>query len=160
MKNKIILLLVLLIPSLCFGNTSKELAQKGQLFWLAFTCSHIAKLAEDADETKRLLEIGLREGRIFIKAVKKNKISKLDIYENVPLVVMDSFKKYRLGSQSTDFILGSIYSKADQDAIRVVFGSHDKYLEILKEYNPEKREANIKLKAKSSLRRRNTWLIK
>ena len=102
----------------------------------------------------------MREGRIFIEAVKKNKISKLDIYENVPLVVMDSFKKYRLGSQSTDFILGSIYSKADQDAIRVVFGSHDKYLEILKEYNPEKREANIKLKAKSSLRRRNTWLIK
>ena len=71
MKNKIILLLVLLIPSLCFGNTSKELAQKGRLFWLAFTCSHIAKLAEDADETKRLLEIGLREGRIFIEAVKK-----------------------------------------------------------------------------------------
>jgi hypothetical protein len=149
MKNKLILLLVLLIPSLCFGNTSKELAQKGLLFYEAFECCHIAQIAGDTNESRRLLAIGLRDGRIFIDAVKKKKITEKDIDENVPMIVM-----WSITSQSTDFILGTIYVEAGRNALKNVFGSYEKFLKGGNEKSLQK------MLAEEALRKRNAWLIK
>jgi hypothetical protein len=149
MKSKIFLLVALLIPSLCFGSTSKELAQKGRLFYEAFECSHLARIAGDKNESMRLFEVGMREGRIFIEASKKNQISEEDARANIPMIVLWSLSK-----ESTEFTLGVIWKEAEKAAIESAFGSYEKYIKNFHDKDLTRAMAS------GTLRKRNAWLIK
>ena len=143
------LILLLFSTQFCFASKSKELAQKGQLFYEAFECHHIALDAGEKNESKRLFNVGMREGKIFIDSAKKGLIKEEDARANVPVIVM-----WSLNGQSTDFILGTLYKEAEDTAIKNIHGTKEEYY---KRY-PDKEY--IRVMAKAELRKRNAWLIK
>lgn len=146
---KFLLVIFFLSAQFCFASKSAELAQKGQLFWEAFVCHHLAVDANKTKESKRLFDVAMREGKIFIDSAKKGLIKNEDASKHVPMVVM-----WSLNGQSTDFILGTIYMEAKDSAIKSAFETEEKYYKYF--YNKD----YIQTMAGAELRKRNAWLIK
>jgi hypothetical protein len=146
---RLFITLLILSSQLCFASKSKELAQKGELFYEAFECHHIALDAGEKNESIRLFNVGMREGKIFIDSARKGLIKKEDANENVPMVVL-----WNLNGQSTDFILGTLYKEAQDTAIKDIHGTKEEYYERYFD------KAYIRMMARSELDKRNAWLIK
>lgn len=81
------------------------------ILFTAWTCSVFAELKGDADEQRRLFDLGYGSGQGFLDALAAGKVSREDIRANVPLAV-----SMRLGGPSPDFILGQIFEAAAEDA--------------------------------------------
>ena len=146
---RLLITLLLFSTQLCFASKSKELAKKGELFYEAFECHHIASDAGEKNESIRLFNVGMREGKIFIDSAKKGLIKVEDAKSHVPMIVM-----WSLNNQSTDFILGTLYKEAQDTAIKDIHGTKDEY------YKRYFDKAYIKMMARSELDKRNAWLIK
>jgi hypothetical protein len=139
----------ILFSQFCFASKSAELAPKGKLFWEAFVCHHLAIDANETKEAERLLNVAMREGKIFIDSARKGLIEKKDADKIVPMIVI-----WHLSKQSTDFILGKVYMEAKEEAIKSAFGTKEEYL---KRYFDK---LYIQTMAGAELRKRNAWLIK
>lgn len=92
--------------------TSKEYAMSGKATWAAFTCSALAGYAKKGEEQRRrLFDVGLSKGELFLGAVKAKSITRADIDNNVPFIVLTL-----LYGPSNDFTLGMIYKTAMDEA--------------------------------------------
>ncbi len=146
---KFTVVVFLLLSQFCFASKSAELAQKGKLFWEAFVCHHLARDANETKESRRLFDVAMREGKIFIESARKGLIKREDANKVVPMVVLWSLNK-----ESADFILGTLYMEAKVEAIKSAFGTQEEYTKMyLKKYL-------IISGARAELRKRNAWLIK
>jgi len=92
---------------------SEQSALRGLKFYNAFECSILASNAGDKSEQKRLYDLGIEEGRKFLKELEEGKIKQSDISATVPMVVM-----FSLGGPSHDFMLGRIFESAANSVYR------------------------------------------
>ena len=121
MKKLTLVLALLMFSSPAWGNEgmgSLEYAKLGKKLFSVFECSHYAISSKNEMETRRLWELALKTGRIFVDAFRAGKITENDWKKNVP-VVWGMLGK----GPSTDFILGKywqymsddIYEKMERD---------------------------------------------
>lgn len=127
------------------AESSKELAMKGKIAFEAFSCSHLANIADEPKEAERLFLVGYKRGKEFIEALRKNKIEQKDVSSIVPMAVT-----MNLSGPSDDFMLGVIYHYSRELALEDVYEKPNWM------YDPEIRR-NM---AKNELQRRNAILLK
>ena len=105
-----IALLLAVLPTLSFGQTSEQYGVMGQKLWAAFQCGALAEHAGRAEESRRLYKIGYDQGTAFVGAYKAGKVDQ-QARNNVPLAVLLMLD----GGPTVDFILGRIFESAMQD---------------------------------------------
>jgi len=108
--------------NLILNQSSKEYAIMGRQVWSAFQCSAWASSNEDAKEGERLFLFAYKQGKTFISAARANKITKEDYSNEVPIGI-----SFVSAGPSDDFILGRIYSAAQEDALEEVLQTGEKY---------------------------------
>lgn len=109
--------------SLTYGQSSKELAEKGNMLWKGFECSELYRFLGDTIKGDTFLNIGFNEGRLFLKAIEDNKITKEDLYQVVPKSI-----EYILVGPSIDFVLGRIHMIVSETTIKEITKPDDKYV--------------------------------
>lgn len=109
---KQIILISILLFSFTYGQSSKDLAGKGTILWRGYECSELYRFLGDTIKGDTFFNIGFNEGRLFLKAIEDNKITKEDLYQVVPKII-----EYILVGPSIDFVLGRVHTIAEQDAI-------------------------------------------
>jgi hypothetical protein len=102
------------------AQPSKEFAVLGQVTWSAFECASWAGVMKDRVEQDRLFNIGLSSGRRFIDAVRAGKVRENDISVQVPVGLV-----MLLQGPSTDFMLGRIFERVQDHALKEVVSSKD-----------------------------------
>lgn len=105
-----------------FNQSSKEYAMMGRDVWSAFECSSWASEINDTKEVERLFLFGYEQGKKFLDALNAGKIEQEDISQEVPIGVT-----MLLQGPSEEFILGRIYSFAEEEALGEVFKTGDDY---------------------------------
>lgn len=90
-------------------KSSKEYAVAGKTAWNSFECSVWADELGNIAEKNRLVSAGYDLGREYLRAFKANKIAQEDINHEIPSVM-----NLLLDGPNEDFILGRIYSKAEE----------------------------------------------
>ncbi len=104
--------LTLLLAHPSHAESSKNYAAMALASWSAFECSALAGQIKNAGEQERLFRYGYDKGKKFIEAVKANEASREDILKDAPVGVL-----WRLQGPTADFILGRIYSAAEDEAL-------------------------------------------
>ncbi|MBX4206002.1 hypothetical protein KW795_02290 [Candidatus Microgenomates bacterium] len=99
-----------------FSQSSKEYAIMGRQTWSAFECSALASHIDKATEAERLFMYGYEQGKKFLEALRAEKIDEKDISQEVPIGLT-----LLLGGPSEDFMLGRIYSSAEEETLNEVF---------------------------------------
>ena len=97
------------------AGAADEKAALARAMWSAFQCSTFAEMSKNEKEQMRLFSVGLKAGREFIEAAKKNQISEDAFRSQVPIGV-----SMLLGGPSTDFMIGRIFANATQRCINSV----------------------------------------
>lgn len=105
-----------------FNQSSKEYAIMGKQAFSAFQCSSWASKNDDQKEAERLFTFGYEQGKKFIGALGAQKIKQEDISSEVPIGVT-----MLLYGPSPDFMLGNIYSAAQEEALKDVFKTGDDF---------------------------------
>ena len=78
--------------------------------WDAMTCAGYATFAKVGEaEEMRLEQLGISEGRKFLKVLRADGISEADFRANVPLAFYG-----RMGGPSVDFVLGRLWQVAEE----------------------------------------------
>lgn len=99
-----------------YNKSSKEYAVMGRELWSAFSCSIWASHFEDTKEAERLFLFGYKQGEKFLGAAQAGKITDEDFSQEVPIGV-----GWSLAGPNNDFILGVIYTGAQEDSLEEVF---------------------------------------
>lgn len=99
-----------------FTQSSKEYALMGREVWSSFECSAWADTNDDEKEQQRLFLFGYERGKIFLGALRADKIDRSDLSQEVPIVL-----GLLLHGPSDEFILGQIYSSASGLALEEVY---------------------------------------
>lgn len=99
-----------------YNQSSREYAVMGRELWSAFSCSSWASKFEDQEEAERLFLFGYEQGKKFIGAARADKISEEDFNQEVPIGV-----SWSLAGPNNDFVLGVLYTNAQEDALEEVF---------------------------------------
>lgn len=99
-----------------YNQTSKEYAVMGRELWSAFSCSTWASHFENQKEAERLFLFGYKQGEKFLGAVQAGKITDEDFSQEVPIGV-----SWSLAGPNNDFVLGVLYTNAQDDALEEVF---------------------------------------
>lgn len=94
------------------ADAPSEHALMGRSIYSAFTCSVLASLMEEEKEHERLFTYGYEQGRVFVDRVRSGKITNEELRKSVPMGV-----SMYLRGPSSDFILGRIYSDAEDWAL-------------------------------------------
>lgn len=131
------------IENSSFNQSSKDYAVMGLETWTAFECSSLASKVDDSKEAGRLFIFGYEKGKKFIGALKAEKIKQEDIDQKVPIGVI-----MLLQGPSEEFILGRIYSFAEEEALGEVFKTDNEFnsSELQKSIAENKfRESNCQL---------------
>lgn len=105
-----------------FNKSSKDYAIMGRQVWSGFQCAAWATTMEKESEAERLFNYGYEQGKTFIGALMADKIKQEDISSEVPIGVTWLFQ-----GPSEEFILGRIYSAAEDDALEEVFKTGDEF---------------------------------
>jgi hypothetical protein len=104
-------LLIASMLSIAPVHADEDKARLGRTMWTAFACATFAELSERKEEQDRLFQTGLKAGREFIEALQNGKISNEEVDSKVPVGVI-----WLLAGPSIDFIIGRVYSGAEEDA--------------------------------------------
>lgn len=91
--------------------SSKDLATAGRRTWDAMTCAGYAETAGYNEEQRRLSQLGIDEGRVFLQSLADGKIDAKDVESNVPIAVT-----LIVGGPSVDFVLGRIWEASAEHA--------------------------------------------
>jgi hypothetical protein len=83
----------------------------------AFECSVYAGMANLKDEEKRLFELGLADGREFLRAVRTGAISQETLKTAVPLLGVQML----MSGPSEDFMLGRMYEGVAESAFNKIY---------------------------------------
>lgn len=126
-------------------TTSTDYALKAQISMSAFTCSILASVFDDRTESERLFKIGYYEGKLFLKALRENKISQEDLYSKVP-----SGFSWSGQGPNDDFIIGRVYETTVSSALENFY----------KEVAISTDEKTKNFMAKTKYREQNCVLIK
>ncbi len=105
-----------------FTHSSGEYALMGKELWSAWQCSTWASISKNTKDQERLFLLGYNRGKTFLDALDSNKIEQVDISEIIPTGIL-----MRLEGPNHDFILGGIFSAAQDQALESVFGTDGKY---------------------------------
>lgn len=81
----------------------------GSIMWSAFSCAVYAEITSNADEQKRLFEIGYATGQKFINGIKDKSIPDSEA-KNTPIGVL-----MRMGGPTTDFVIGRVFEGVSED---------------------------------------------
>lgn len=104
-----LLAFVLICP---YAHADDDIAMSGRKAWSAFQCETYAEMSSlYKEKAPRFFEVGVREIRVFTKALKDKKITSKEINENVPSGVLDV-----LAGPNEDFVAGRVYQYATQEA--------------------------------------------
>lgn len=112
---------ILFTPHAQAEKNSADYALMGKRLWTAFECSALADLADDKKEQERLFILGYSEGKIFLRALREEKIKKEDLSNAVPSILL-----FLLQGPSDDFILGRIFENALENATENAFDAYTK----------------------------------
>lgn len=115
------LLLISILFSFTYGQSSKDLAAKGTLLWRGYECSELCRFLGDTVKGDTFFNIGFNEGKLFLKAIKDNKITKEDLHQVVPKSI-----DYILEGPSIDFVLGRIHMIVSETTIKEITKPNDK----------------------------------
>lgn len=99
-----------------YNQSSKEYAVMGRELWSAFSCSTWASHFGDQKEAERLFLFGYEQGKKFLGAARAEKITDEDFQQEVPIGV-----SWSLAGPNNDFVLGVLYTNAQEDALEEVF---------------------------------------
>ena len=102
-----------------YDKSSKEYAVMSRQLWSAFLCSAWAAHTDDREEAERLFLYGYEQGEQFLGAAREGKISDEDFKSEVPIGV-----SWSLAGPNNDFVLGVLYTNAQDDALEEVFHSN------------------------------------
>jgi hypothetical protein len=102
-----------LLLSVGSAKSDDAMGHLGQVAWSAFQCATFAAMAKREVASQRLFDVGLKAGRDFIEAVENGKVSDEELNSIVPTGVTMLLSE---GGPSTDFLLGRIYSAAQESA--------------------------------------------
>ncbi len=105
-----------------FTQSSKEYAVMGSELWNAFACSSWASITGDTREQEKLFLFGYNQGQKFLSALRAEKIKQEDLSQEVPIGVT-----MLLQGPSDEFILGGIYRAAQDEALKEVFNTDNKF---------------------------------
>ncbi|EJN04479.1 hypothetical protein [Phyllobacterium sp. YR531] len=111
MRIIICLVSLALMNTSAWSQSSKEYAQMAKRSWSAFECAALASTAELKEEHERLFKMGYDLGKIFIDAVKQNKVEGKDANSIVPWGF-----SFNMSGPSTDFALGVIWMTASDNS--------------------------------------------
>ena len=104
------------------NKSSKEYAAMGQRLWSSFECASWASKSDNSIEASKLFQIGYGQGKMFINAKNNNKIEKEDLSQEVPMGVL-----FLLNGPNEDFMIGKIYSAAEEEALKDVYKTGEKF---------------------------------
>jgi hypothetical protein len=100
--------------AICSGTamaqSSKEYAMMAKASWAAFECTALASVLQDFEEEKRLFDYGYEQGRRYLAAFREGKVTGSDVVSTVPL-------PFQLAAPTAEFVLGTVYEKAQQHAL-------------------------------------------
>jgi hypothetical protein len=113
--------------------------------WSAFECAALAATLKNQAEQSRLFLYGYQRGKEFIAAVQAGKVKREDTYTETPWIMT-----MLLEGPSADFMLGRIYSSAEDSALKDV-------LKVNGELTDEKLRESI---ARSKFTNQNCVLLK
>lgn len=99
-----------------YNQSSREYAVMGRELWSAFSCSTWASHFKDEKEAERLFLFGYEQGNKFLGAARAGKITDEDFQQEVPIGV-----SWSLADRNNDFVLGVLYTNAQEDALEEVF---------------------------------------
>jgi hypothetical protein len=122
------------------AQTSEQYAVMGRKLWAAFECAALADVIDDAEEKRRLFNIGYEQGKIFLNALQGGKIEKQDI-ERLPMAV----SVFLPGGPTVDFILGRLFETAFMEATKGVIEARTdrKTQSIIAEQNFAKKNCRL-----------------
>lgn len=86
------------------SKSSREYAIMGRQAWAAFSCSILSIYTKKPKESDRLFLYGYNRAKIFLKALRLNKINPVDVNNNVPMGML-----WNLYGPNEEFIIGRIY---------------------------------------------------
>ena len=92
-------------------SQSVELALAGRRSFDAMVCAGYAESSGQADEQRRLSELGLSEGRRFLEGVQSGQVTPADRSATVPILF-----SIIMAGPSVDFILGRFWEAASDYA--------------------------------------------
>ena len=84
----------------------------------AFECSILARMSGNAAESKRIFNIGYEQGKLFIAALRDEKIMKKDIQQQTPLLIGSILRDD--AGPSIDFDVGRIFQEVSTDSPDIV----------------------------------------
>jgi hypothetical protein len=119
--RRLALLLIATVLTVGPARSEEAKARLGRVMWSAFECVTFASMAGEQEAAKRLFDIGLKAGRDFIEALNRGDISQEEFNKIVPMGVTMLMRE---GGPSTDFVVGRVYSYAQEDAYDAVV-KHD-----------------------------------
>jgi hypothetical protein len=99
-----------------YNQSSKEYAVMSRELWSAFSCSTWASHFGDEKEAERLFLFGYEQGEKFLGAARAGEITDEDFQLEVPIGV-----SWSLAGPNNDFVLGVLYTNAQEDALEEVF---------------------------------------
>lgn len=134
----------LILSTASLGYAQEPGALLGREAWSAFSCAALAGVMEQDEKQERLFSLGLRSGRAFLQGIQDGVITSDDVRKSVPLMVT-----LLLSGPSHDFILGRIYSSAEDYILDDVFVTGG-------QYNPDELQKSI---AKNKYRDRNCEIL-
>ena len=121
MRTRSILpLAILALAQPLSAAAADDVLPMGRLMWSAFQCATYAGYAKIEKEPERLFNVGLKAGRVLVKAVHDGKFTNEQLSTSIPLGV-----KMRLGGPSVDFVVGVIYADASADAADDIIKKND-----------------------------------
>lgn len=96
--------------------SSKDYAVMAQSTWSAFQCSSLAAKSDNSKEQERLFLFGYEQGQEFIAAVKAEKVTREDLSNDAPLLLL-----LLLQGPTPDFMLGRIFESAQDIALEGIY---------------------------------------
>lgn len=92
-------------------SQSMELALAGRRSFDAMVCAGYAESSGQADEQRRLSELGVNEGRRFLEGVQTGQVAPADLNSTIPVLF-----SIIMQGPSVDFILGRFWEAASDYA--------------------------------------------
>ncbi len=127
-------------------HTSKEYAAMSRAVWSGFECAALASKINKPDDAQRLFTFAYEQGKTFIAALQAGDVKDDDLRGEMPMIVGWLIRD---GGPSVDFVLGKIWSEAQDEALKDVYKTGE-------EYNDEKVQMLV---ARNSFSKSNCALV-
>jgi hypothetical protein len=104
--------------------TSKEFAAMSRAVWSGFECAALASKLKKNEDAERLFKFAYERGKTFMAGLQAGNVKDEDLRTEMPMIVGWLIRD---GGPSVDFILGKVWSEAQDEALKDVYKTDDKF---------------------------------